>query len=83
METKSSSSENIELIGEGLDSWIQSLSEMSGDWATKKQLKPSHAIVAGGSVPELDALFDNIVYYPNYSQRLTWECDDVTDAIVF
>ena len=35
----------------------------------QKRLKPSHLIIAGGPVSELDAKYDNIIYYPNFSQR--------------
>lgn len=36
----------------------------------QRRLAPSHLVIAGRPVPELDALFDNIIYYPNFSQRL-------------
>ena len=44
---------------------------IGGAIEVQKRLHPSHLIIAGGPVPELDALFDNIVYYPNFSQRLS------------
>ena len=44
---------------------------IDGAIEVQKRLDPSHLIIAGGPVPELDALFDNIVYYPNFSQRLS------------
>lgn len=44
---------------------------IEGAIEVQKRLNPSHLIIAGGPVPELDALFDNIVYYPNFSQRLS------------
>lgn len=44
---------------------------IEGAIEVQKRLHPSHLIIAGGPVPELDALFGNIVYYPNFSQRLS------------
>ncbi len=44
---------------------------IEGAIEVQKRLHPSHLIIAGGPVPELDALFDNIVYYLNFSQRLS------------
>ena len=44
---------------------------VEGAIEVQKRLNPSHLVIAGGPVPELDALFDNIVYYPNFSQRLS------------
>ncbi len=35
------------------------------------ELHPTHLIICGGPVPELDELYDNIVYYKNFSQRLS------------
>ena len=43
---------------------------IDGAIEVQKRLNPSHLIIAGGPIPELDELFDNIVYYPNFSQRL-------------
>lgn len=42
---------------------------IDGVYEIQKRLKPSHLIIAGGPVPELDAKYDNIIYYPNFSQR--------------
>jgi hypothetical protein len=35
----------------------------------QERLNPSHLIICGGPVPELDEQYDNIIYYPNFSQR--------------
>ena len=43
---------------------------IDGVFELQKRLKPSALIIAGGPVSELDDVFDNIYYYPIYSQRL-------------
>ena len=43
---------------------------VEGAKEVQRRLQPFKLIVAGGPVRELDELFDNIVYYPNFSQRL-------------
>lgn len=43
---------------------------ISGAIELQRRLSPTHLIISGGPVPELDKRFDNIIYYQNYSQRL-------------
>lgn len=43
---------------------------ISGAIELQNTLQPTHLIICGGPVPELDELYDNIIYYKNYSQRL-------------
>lgn len=42
---------------------------IDGVFELQRLLKPSHLIIAGGNILELDEAFDNIYYYPNFSQR--------------
>ena len=43
---------------------------INGAIELQKVLCPTHLVICGGPVPELDELFKNIIYYKNYSQRL-------------
>lgn len=43
---------------------------IDGVFELQRRLMPSHLIIAGNNMPELDEAFNNIYYYPNYSQRL-------------
>ena len=33
-------------------------------------LQPSHLIICGNNIPEIDCLYDNLFYYNNFSQRM-------------
>ena len=43
---------------------------IEGVMEVNNRIKPRHIIIAGGPVPELDETLSNVVYYPNFSQRL-------------
>ncbi len=48
---------------------VSRIAFIEGVTIIQERLRPTHLIISGGPVPELDKLYNNIIYYKNYSQR--------------